>query len=94
MLPPEVATALLARCVVAQSALTTRLLASAAANGPAPAPEADRLLTPKAASAILGVTSTWLYRHAGRLPFTRRLSRKVLRFSQAGLQRWQTRQRP
>jgi predicted DNA-binding transcriptional regulator AlpA len=49
----------------------------------------ERLLTPTEAAARLGTTVQWMYRHAGSLPFTRRLSRKVLRFSEAGLQRWQ-----
>ncbi|MBI2358327.1 MAG: helix-turn-helix domain-containing protein [Deltaproteobacteria bacterium] len=49
----------------------------------------DRLLTPAEAAAILNVKPRWLYRHANRLPFTRRLSRKALRFSEAGLFRWQ-----
>lgn len=48
----------------------------------------DRLLTPIEAAERLGVSSRWLYRHAGSLPFTRRLSRKVLRFSEAGLNRY------
>ena len=37
---------------------------------------------------MLGVTVTWLYRHAGKLLFARRLSLKALRFSEAGLHRW------
>ena len=50
--------------------------------------EADHLLTPEEAGRMLGVTPRWLYRHGKRLPFTKRLSRKVLRFSEAGLRRW------
>lgn len=48
----------------------------------------DRLLTPTQAAELLTVTPRWLYRHAKRLPFTRRLSRKALRFSEAGLLRY------
>ena len=55
--------------------------------------EADQLLTPEEAGQLLGVTPRWLYRHAKRLPFTRRLSRKTLRFSEAGLRRWQAAQK-
>lgn len=51
-------------------------------------PEPDRLLTVAEAAQILEVTPKWLYRHADRLPFTRRLSRKALRFSEAGLRKW------
>ena len=50
--------------------------------------ENDRLLGVEEAASALGVTKRWLYRHAGNLPFTRRLSRKALRFSEVGLKRW------
>lgn len=50
--------------------------------------EKDRLLMPKETAQILGESVRWLYRHADRLPFTRRLSRKSLRFSEIGLRRW------
>ena len=36
----------------------------------------------------LGLAVRWLYRHAPTLPFARKLSRKVLRFSRAGITRW------
>jgi predicted DNA-binding transcriptional regulator AlpA len=52
--------------------------------------EEDRLLTPKQAAEILGQTVRWVYGHAGKLPFTRRINRKNLRFSEAGLRRWIT----
>lgn len=61
--------------------------------GPA-APTPTRLLTPEEAAGRLSVTVRWLYRHAGQLPFTRKLSRKVLRFEAAGLERWLKEQRP
>ncbi len=48
-------------------------------------PDADRLLDVQAAAAVLGVTPRWLYRRATSLPFTKRLSRGVLRFSEAGI---------
>ena len=60
---------------------------------PANKSEPDQLLTPEEAGQLLGVTPRWLYRHAKRLPFTRRLSRKTLRFSEAGLRRWQAAQK-
>jgi predicted DNA-binding transcriptional regulator AlpA len=46
----------------------------------------DRLLTADEAAERLGVTVRWLYRR--KLPFARRLSRKALRFSERGLERW------
>lgn len=54
----------------------------------------DRLLTPEEASALLGVTVRWLYRHADKFTFTRRLSRKVLRFQEQGLRRFIEKGRP
>jgi len=59
----------------------------------ASAPIPDRLLTIPDAAARLGVTSRWLYRRADTLPFMRRLSRRALRVSQAGLERWMERRR-
>jgi predicted DNA-binding transcriptional regulator AlpA len=50
--------------------------------------EVDCLLTPEVAAQRLGQTRRWLYRHAKTLPFARRLSRKALRFSERGLERW------
>ena len=62
---------------------------------PAPPPAAttpawseDDLLTVGEAAAALRVSPRWLYRHAKTLPFTRKLSRKVLRFSRSGITRW------
>ena len=65
-----------------------------AANGVANHAELDRLLTPQKAAAILGVHVRWLYRHAAKLPFTRRMSRKNLRFSEVGLHRWLAAKKP
>ena len=48
----------------------------------------DELLTTADAARLLNVSEDWIYRRANRLPFTRRLSRKALRFSKTGLLRW------
>jgi hypothetical protein len=91
-LAQDAALALLAQVAIVQSALVARILTTQAEDvskppqNPAPP---DRLMTPEQAAILLGVTPRWLYRHAPRLPFTRRLSRKVLRFSEVGLRRWQ-----
>ena len=53
-----------------------------------PTTENDVWLTPEKASAILGVNKKWLYRHAKDLSFAKKLSRKALRFNEAGLRRW------
>jgi predicted DNA-binding transcriptional regulator AlpA len=61
-------------------------------RSPEPEPErgvrSDRLLTPEETAGVLGVSLRWLYRHADRLPFTRRLSRKCLRFSESGVYKY------
>jgi predicted DNA-binding transcriptional regulator AlpA len=54
----------------------------------APAWSETDLLTVEEAAAALRVSPRWLYRHARTLPFTRKLSRKVLRFSRSGIARW------
>ena len=48
----------------------------------------DQLLTVDEAAGVLAVERTWLYRHADKLPFTRKLSAGTLRFSSNGLHRW------
>ena len=48
----------------------------------------DRNLTVDEAAKMLGVKKSWLYRHSGTLPFTRRLSRRAIRFSEKGIRRW------
>ncbi len=50
--------------------------------------EEDEFLTTADAARLLNVGEDWLYRRAHRLPFARRLSRKALRFSKAGLLKW------
>jgi len=59
-----------------------------AAPAAAPAWARDDLLTVEEAAATLRVSPRWLYRHAKTLPFTRKLSPKVLRFSRTGMVRW------
>ena len=66
----------------------------AALSGHSILADKDILLAPEEAATILGVNSRWLYRHADKLPFTRRISRKNLRFSEAGLPRWIAAKKP
>jgi len=58
-----------------------------AQNHPAE-PDPDRLLTPDAAAACFGVTKRWLLDHADEIPGVRRLSRKIVRFSERRLARF------
>jgi len=50
--------------------------------------EGDRLLDAEEASSLLSVSPDWLYRHGSRLPFTRKLAPRVLRFSYQGIQKY------
>jgi predicted DNA-binding transcriptional regulator AlpA len=49
---------------------------------------ADRFLDAKQAAEMLSMSEDWLYRNAKKLPFTRKLGPKVLRFSYQGLVKW------
>jgi hypothetical protein len=90
LIPQEHIAAMLAQLAALQSALAARLLQdSAIHNQSLPATsEPEELLTAEQAAAQLNVSVDWMYRHASELPFTKRLSRKALRFSKAGLLRW------
>lgn len=48
----------------------------------------DRLLEAEEVAKILSVSTDWLYRNAKRLPFTRKLGPKMLRFSAKGIQKY------
>lgn len=48
----------------------------------------DHLLDADEAAKILSVSEDWLYRHAKKLPFTRKLGPKMLRFSSLGIQKY------
>ena len=96
-LPPEEVRRLLVRISAVLVAVAARTDTSTT-DGPAGSPEesnaADRLLTVAEAAQRLGTTERWLYSNHHRLPFARKLSRKALRFSEKGLERWLERNRP
>ncbi len=48
----------------------------------------DRLLDAEEAAKLLSVSPDWLYRNAKKLPFTRKLGHKMLRFSYQGILKW------
>src|SRR5215831_5477110 len=68
--------------------ITHSVAATLAAKPHEKSQSTDRLLKPTEAAALLKVTTRWLYRHHRSLPFTRKLSRRLLRFDEAGLHRW------
>ncbi len=50
--------------------------------------DSDRLLTAEEVAERLQRSVDWVYRQAKHWPFTRRLTRRTVRFSEAGLQRF------
>jgi excisionase family DNA binding protein len=87
-----------ASILVELAALQASLAERLSAAPPAPPKhsqtrEPDRLMTVDEVAARLGVTPRWLYRHAKQLPFTRKLSRRTLRFSETALRHWEATQR-
>lgn len=90
----EDAALLLAQVAAIQASLAVRIASAGQWVSSARRQEDDRLISVEDAAERLGVTPRWLYRHAPRLPFARRLSRKALRFSELGLKRWQAAQGP
>ncbi len=88
-IPPEAVPPLLIQISAVQTALAARLIGSVQPDSTQLSKtEPDTLLTAEQAAKILGVNKRWLHYHWKKLPFARRLSRKVLRFSENGIQRW------
>jgi predicted DNA-binding transcriptional regulator AlpA len=72
------------RLSAAQASLAARLLAAEREQDRSE----DDLLTAPQASAMLGMSIDWLYKTAGKLPFTRRIGPRSLRFSAKGIRRY------
>jgi hypothetical protein len=83
-LPPEARQTLVLRALAALAALA---VAPSPAILPYEVPDHERLLDVDEAARRLGVSPDWLYRRAGKVPFTVRLGR-TLRFSAQGLVRY------
>ncbi|HSY79339.1 MAG TPA: hypothetical protein VK884_07010 [Verrucomicrobiae bacterium] len=84
---PDQIPAALAQLAAAQSTLTARLLIEAA-QAAARQDEETNWLSVEQAAAKVGRSPRWFYRNAKRLPFIKRLSRKVLLVSESGMMRW------
>lgn len=86
--PSEAATALVELAGL-QAAVAGRLRAGAEDGAHVvPALEGDRLLTAEDVAGRLNRSVAWVYRQSRQWPFTRRLTRRTVRFSEAGLQRF------
>ena len=56
-----------------------------AASAPA---DSDATVDVDEAARLLGMSPSWVYRHARRLPFARRVGGRALRFSTSGIRRY------
>ena len=74
--------------IVATPEQLKALIAEAVQNALAVAGKNDRLLDPAEAAKLLSVSEDWLYHQAKRLPFTRKLGPRLLRFSYLGMIKW------
>jgi excisionase family DNA binding protein len=79
---------------VREEALAVLEAAKAPSGAMVPSETADRLLRAEEVAERLGLAVGTIYKQAHRWPFTRKLGRKSLRFSEQGLARWLERQRP
>ena len=86
--PPEQLPELVADLARAQAALLSAASRPSTVHRQPEHPEPDCMLDAREAAEMLGVTKRWLYRHASTLAFSRKLSRKVLRFSRTGIAKW------
>lgn len=73
---------------IALEGLLRRIIREEIATLKADVNEGDRLLDAPEAAKLLTVSEDWLYRHAKKLPFTRKLGPKMLRFSSIGIQKY------
>ena len=83
-LSPEEAIGLLSRIASIQPVLWAVAYSGKVENEPA----GDRLLKVGEVADRLNCDPDWVYRNTDKLPFTRRLSSKQLRFSEKGLEKY------
>jgi hypothetical protein len=84
---PDQIPAAIAQLAAAQSTLAARMMVAAAKSTKRQEEETNWLSVEEAAAKI-GRSPRWFYRKAKSLPFLKRLSRKVLLVSEAGMMRW------
>jgi hypothetical protein len=88
--PPDKIPLALMQLAATQSTLTARLL-----NAPAEHDESADVnwISVKEAAAKITRSERWFYRNAKRLPFVKRLSRKVMLVSEQGMVGWIAKQK-
>jgi predicted DNA-binding transcriptional regulator AlpA len=87
-LPAELLPGLLAGLAALQARAAARLTVQATADPAMLPPGADKLLDVREAAERISMSADWLYRHKDKLPFTRRVGTRTVRFSEAGITRW------
>jgi predicted DNA-binding transcriptional regulator AlpA len=88
-IPPEQVPGLVADLARAQTALLAAACRpSTVVHRVGRAPERGPHARGEEAAETIGVTPRWVYRNAKMLPFTRPISRRIVRFSRCGIQRW------
>jgi len=83
-LSPQEAEQMLAKTTGVQTALLGRILSGNRVHQN----DGDTLLKVEEAAKRLDVSKDWLYRHAKELPFTMRIGRRQLRFSDSGIEKY------
>ena len=87
--PHSMIPAFLSQISAVQAALAVQLLrVFSEERAQEDARKVDHLLTAGEAAARLAVTKYWLYVHASELPFTVRIGRRGVRFSEKGIERY------
>jgi hypothetical protein len=85
-LPQSTVRDLLRRLTVAQSTLMIELETDERPRRDPPAD--DRMLTTTEAATLLRCKPRWIHRHAGRLPFVRRISQRHILCSEVGVREY------
>jgi predicted DNA-binding transcriptional regulator AlpA len=80
--------AIVLRLAALQSAVAARLTAEATSAPAASEQAPEKLLDVRQAAERVGMSADWLYRHKDKLPFTRLVGTRTVRFSDAGITRW------
>jgi hypothetical protein len=88
-LSPSEAVAMIGDLVLLQAAVAARLQMSLRpASEKTARPESDRLLTAEDVAKRFDRSVAWVYRQSRHWSFTRRVTRRTLRFSETGLKRF------